>query len=157
MPRIRTLARFAWIIAVCICLHAQDYKLITVQLRDGKTGLPITPSNFLLRVDHYETVRNEWVKIYDNGTVLVRVPSEAKEISLQATYDEGMNTYINCDAAKQNDKEREIWYPIDVIMKAGVVAPDECGKADYTAKPGEFVFFVRKRNAFDRMRNPGEQ
>lgn len=157
MPRMRTLVRFAWIIAVCVCLPAQDYKLITVRLRDGKTGLPITPSNFLLRVDHYETIRNEWVKIYDNGTVLVRIPQDAKEISLQATYEEGMNTYINCDAVKQNDKEREIWYPIDTILKAGVVAPDECGKTDYVAKPGEFVFFVRKRNAFDRMRNPGEQ
>jgi hypothetical protein len=157
MPRIRMLVRFAWLIAVCACLHAQDYKLITVHLRDGRTGLPITPSNFLLRVDHNETIRNEWVKIYDDGTVLVRVPDDAKEISLQATYDEGMNTYINCDAAKQNNREREIWYPIDTIVKAGVVAPDECGKGDYPAKPGEFVFFVRKRNVFDRVHNPGEQ
>jgi hypothetical protein len=157
MPTIRTLARFAWMIAVCFPLQAQDSKPITVLLRDGRTGLPITPSNLLLRVDHNETVHNEWVQISDDGKVIVTLPDGTKEISLQATYDSGMSTYINCDAAKQNDKEREIWYPIDVIMKAGVVAPNECGKTEYTAKPGEFVFFARKRNVFDRVHNPSEQ
>ena len=156
MPTIRTL-RVACIIAVCACLHAQDSRTITVRLRDGRTGLPITPSNFLLRVDHHDTIQNEWVKINDDGTTVLTVPGDVKEISLQATYASGMDTYINCDAARQNDKERQIWYPIAVIMKAGVVAPDECGKTDYTAHPGEFVFFVRKRNALDRVRNSDAQ
>ncbi|MGA3031959.1 MAG: hypothetical protein ABSD70_01670 [Terracidiphilus sp.] len=153
MQTIRTLAGLACVMAICASLHAQDAKLITVQLRDGKSGAPITPSNFLLRVDHFETVHNEWVKIYDNGTVLIRVPDDAKALSLQATYDSGMSTYINCDAAKQNNKEKQNWYPIDLILKAGVVAPNECGKTQYSAKPGEFIFFVRKRNALDRLRN----
>jgi hypothetical protein len=152
------LFRLVCLFAVCVSLHAQDdYKLISISLRDGHTGKIITPSNVLLRVDRFETVRSEWVKIYDNGSVFIRVPLEAKEISLQATYESGMDTYINCDVAKQNDPEREIWYPVDVIMKAGVVAPNECGKTDYTAKPGEFVFFVRKRSALDRLRNPDGQ
>ena len=154
MPTIRTLARFACIVAICAQLHAQDAKLITVQLRDGKTGAPITPSNFLLRVDHFDTIHSEWVKIYDNGTVLVRVPDDANVVSLQATYGSGMSTYINCDAAKQKDKEKASWYPIDLILKSGLVAPNECGKTQYSAKPGEFIFFVRKRNALDNMRNP---
>jgi hypothetical protein len=160
MPKrtlIRTFSRLAWVFAVCTALHAQDYNLITVTLRDGRTGKKITPSNFLLRVDHFETVHGEWVKIYDDGTVAIRVPPEAKVISLQATYESGMDTYINCDASKQNDPEREIWYPVDVILKAGVVAPNECSKTEYTAKPGEFVFFVRKRSVLDRIRNPDEQ
>jgi hypothetical protein len=152
MPSIRTLLRAAWVIAVCAALHGQTGTTISVQLRDGKTGKRITPSNFLLRVDHHETIRNEWVKINDDGTVSVTVPDDAKEISLQATYGSGMDYYVNCDAAKLSDKEREIWYPIDVIMKAGVVAPNECGRTDYTAKkPGEFIFFVRKRNALDPL------
>src|ERR1700683_4801202 len=125
---IRTPCRLAWVFAICASLHAQDYNLITVTLRDGRTGKKITPSNFLLRVDHFETVHGEWVKIYDDGTVAIRVPPEAKAISLQATYESGMDTYINCDAAKPNDPEREIWYPVEVIMKAGVVAPNECSK-----------------------------
>jgi hypothetical protein len=158
MPTIRALYRLALVLAICSSLHSQDdYKLISITLRDGRTGAKITPSNFLLRVDHFETVQSEWVKIYDNGSVFIRVPLEAKEISLQATYESGMDTYINCDVAKQNNPEREIWYPIDAIMKAGVVAPNECGKTEYTAKPGEFVFFVRKRSALDRIRNPDAQ
>jgi hypothetical protein len=157
MPTRRTLLRFALTIMVCASLHAQDYQLISITLRDGRTGKKITPSNFLLRVDHFETVRSEWVKIYNDGSVFVRVPLDAKQISLQATYDEGMSTYINCDAAKQNDREREIWYPVDMIMKAGVVAPNECSKTEYSAKPGEFVFFVRKRSVFDHIRNPDAQ
>jgi hypothetical protein len=149
MPKIRTLAGLASFAAVCIMLHAQTGKTITVELRDGRSGKIVIPSNFLLRVDHNETVHNEWVKFHDDGTITVTVPDETKDISLQATYGEGMDYFVNCDAAKQSDKEREIWYPIGVILQTGVVAPDECGKTDYTAKPGEFVFFVRKRNALD--------
>jgi hypothetical protein len=155
MPRARTLVGFAYLIAMCLSLHAQEgAKLITVQLRDGKSGLLIAPSNVLLRIDHSDTIHNEWVKMYDNGTVLVRVPDDTKVLSLQATYDEGMSTYINCDAAKLSDKEREIWYPIDTILKTGVAATNQCGKIQYKPQAGQFIFFVRKRNAFDRMHNP---
>jgi hypothetical protein len=153
----RTLVRLVWMIAFCACLQAQSVNTITVRLRDGKTGMTITPSNFLLRVDHHETVHNEWVKIGDDGMVTITVPDDAKELSLQATYDEGMSTYINCDIARQSDKERVIWYPIDLIMKSGVAAPNECSKTEYPVKPGEFVFFVRKRSALDRMHNPDSQ
>lgn len=158
MPTARTLVRFAWMIAVCVSLHAQDdTKLITVQLRDGKSGLLIAPFNLLLRIDHAETIHNEWVKIYDNGTSLVRVPEDAKVLSMQATYDDGMATYINCDAAKLSDKEREIWYPIDTILKTGTAATNQCGKIQYKPEPGQFIFFVRKRNAFDRLHNMDSQ
>jgi hypothetical protein len=157
MPLPRTLLRFAWTIAVCAILHAQTVKTISVHLRDGKSGMPITPSNLLLRIDHHETIHNEWVKIADDGSVTITVPDDAKQISLQATYDDGMDTYINCDTAKQSDKEREVWYPIDRIMESGVVTPNECSRTQYPAKPGEFVFFVRKRGALDRLHNPDAQ
>jgi hypothetical protein len=151
------LTRLAWTFAVCASLQAQTGKTISVHLRDGRTGLPVTAANFLLRVDHHETIHNDWVQISDDGAVTITVPDDAKEISLQATYGDGMETYINCDAAKQSDKEREIWYPIDLILKNGVVAPNECSKTEYPAKPGEFVFFVRRRGALDRLHNPDAQ
>ena len=151
MPAFRTLAKFAWMIGICALLHAQNTRSISVQLRDGRTGKHIAPSNFLLRVDHHDTVRNEWVTINDDGTVIVSVPGDVKEISLQATYGSGMDYYVDCDAAKQSDKERTIWYPVDQIIKNGVTAPNECGKTDYTAKPGEFIFFVRKRTVLDPL------
>ncbi len=55
-----------------------------------------------------------------------------------------METYINCDIAKETDKERDIWYPIAQILQSGLVAPNECSQTHYTAKPGEFVFFVQE-------------
>lgn len=146
MPAIRVLAKFVCVTAFCVSLHAQTVNTIHIRLLDGKTGLPVAPSNFLVKVDHHDTVHNEWVHMYDDGTVIVTVPAGAKEFSVKATYDASMETYINCDAAKESDRERDIWYPISEILKAGVVAPNECSKTHYTAKPGEFVFFVRKRN-----------
>jgi hypothetical protein len=85
------------------------------------------------------------VHINDDGSVIVRLPADAKEIAVMGTYDMSMATYINCDIAKESDKGRDVWYPISKIMQSGVVAPNECSTTNYTAKPGEFVFFVRKR------------
>lgn len=143
---IRSLFGLACAIALCASLHAQDANVIHIRVLDGKTGLPVKPSNFLVLVDHHETVHNEWVHINDDGTVLVNLPASAAEISVKATYNKSMDTFVNCDAAKENDKERDIWYPIPAIVKTGTVAPNECSKTNYTAKPGEFVFFVRKRD-----------
>ncbi len=151
MPTIRTLAKFACVAALCTFARAQTGNVIHIRLLDGKTGAHVDASNFLVKVDHHETAHNEWVHIDDDGSVTVTVPADAQEISVKATYDMGMDTYINCDAAKQKDKERDIWYPIAVIMKAGAVAPNECSKTDYAAKPGEFIFFVRKRDWRDGL------
>lgn len=142
----RALAGLALMLAVSFPLLAQDSKTISVKLRDGKTGLPVKADNFLVRVDHHDTILNEAVQINDDGTVIVTVPPDATQISFKATYNSSMDIYINCDAAKQSDKERDIWYPIATILQSGVVAPNECGKTEYKAKPGEFVFFVRKRD-----------
>jgi hypothetical protein len=151
MLRIRALASFAFIAAFCVALNAQAVQTISIRLLDGKTGLPVKASNFIVRVDHNDTLHPEWVKINDDGTVVVTLPADAKEISVKATYGMGMDTYVNCDAAKENDKERNIWYPISTILNAGVVAPDECAKTDFKAKPGEFIFFVRKRAWHDPL------
>ncbi len=146
MVSIHTLARWASAIALCATLHAQSQNIVHIRILDGKTGLPMDASNFLVRVDHHQTMHNEWVHIGDDGNVTVALPASAKEIAVKATYDLSLQTYIDCDAAKEDDKERDIWYPIAAILQSGVVARNECGKTSYTAKPGEFIFFVRKRN-----------
>ncbi|MGA2206713.1 MAG: hypothetical protein ABSG10_08270 [Terracidiphilus sp.] len=153
MLTIRALTRLACAAAFCACLPAQTVNTISIRLLDGRTGLPVKASNFLVRIDRHDAVHNEWVKINDDGSVIVTLPASASEISVKATYDMGMSTYINCDAAKETDKERNIWYPIPVILKAGAVAPNECGKTDFAAKPGEFIFFVRKRDWRDHPEN----
>jgi hypothetical protein len=144
-PTIRALARFAWVTALCLPLHAQTGKTISILLLDGKTGQPITPSNFLVRIDHENAVHNEWLRINDDGTAQVTLPAYASLLSMQATYDASMDIYINCDAAKEKVKDTVHWYAVADILKTGVTAPNECGKATAKAKPGEFVFFVRKR------------
>jgi len=150
MPTPRLLAGFLFVATLCASLHAQDTNTLSIKLLDGRTGLPVKASNFLVRVDHNDTVHNEWVRINDDGSVLVTHPAGVRDFSVKATYAMGMETYINCDAAKENDKERDIWYPISAILKSGVVAPNECSKTSFTAKPGEFIFFVRKRDWRDR-------
>jgi hypothetical protein len=138
-------------VAFCAALHAQTENTIHIRLLDGKTGLPVKASNYLVRIDHHDTAHNEWTHINDDGTVLVTLPPDAREIAVKATYDMSMQTYINCDVAKESDKERDIWYPLALILKSGVVAPNECSQTHYTAKPGEFVFFVRKRNWLEQQ------
>ena len=131
---------------LCASLHAQTENTIHIRLLDGKTGLPVKASNYLVRIDHHDTAHNEWVHINDDGAVIVTLPPDAREIAVKATYDMSTETYINCEVAKESDKQRDIWYPIAQILKSGVVAPNECSQTHYTAKPGEFVFFVRKLN-----------
>ena len=146
MAAMRRVAGYVWVALLCAGLQAQSKNLIHIRLLDGKTGQPVAASNFLVRVDHHSTQHNEWVHIQDDGTVTVALPADAKELAVKATYDMGMSIYINCDAARESDKERDIWYSVADILKTGVVAPNECSKTEYTAKAGEFIFFVRKRN-----------
>jgi hypothetical protein len=141
----------AFLIAFSVSLHAQSSTSISIRLLDGKTGLSVKASNFLVRVDHNDAVHPEWVKISDDGTVIVTLPADAKEISVKATYSMGMDTYVNCDAAKESDKERNIWYSVSTILSTGFVAPDECAKTAFKPKPGEFLFFVRKRSWHDNL------
>jgi hypothetical protein len=146
MSAIRTLAGLICAAAFCAGLHAQTETTIHIRLLDGKTGLPVKASNYMVRVDHHDTPHNEWVHINDDGTVLVTLPADAQEIAVKATYDMSTETYVNCDIAKESDKQRDTWYSIGKILHAGIVAPNECSQTQYTAKPGEFVFFVRKLN-----------
>ncbi len=139
------------LILLAASLHSQDAASISIRLLDGKTGLPVKASNFLVRVDHNDTVHPEWVKINDDGSVIVTLPADAKDISIKATYSMGMDTYVNCDAARESDKERNIWYSIATILSTGIVAPDECAKTAFKPKPGEFLFFVRKRAWHDNL------
>jgi hypothetical protein len=145
MPVFRAFIALLCAAVLCAGLHAQSENTIHIRLLDGKTGQPVKASNYLVRVDHHDTAHNEWVHMNDDGTVLVTLPSDASEIAVKATYDMSTETYINCEIAKESDKDRDIWYPIGKILKSGVVAPNECSQTNYAAKPGEFVFFVRKR------------
>ena len=152
MPVFRAFIALLCAAALSAGLHAQTVNTIQIRLLDGKTGLPVKASNYMVRIDHHDTAHNEWVQIKDDGIVLATLPPDAHEVAIKATYDMSMQTYVNCDVAKESDKERDIWYPIAQILKSGVVAPNECSQTHYTAKPGEFVFFVRKRNWVEQLK-----
>jgi hypothetical protein len=164
MPAIRALTRLtivaaftaAFVCVFCVTLNAQTaptVSTISIRMLDGRTGLPVKASNYLVRVDHHDTYHPDWVSINDDGTVIVTVPADAKVISVKATYGMGMDMFVNCDAAKESDKERNIWYSIATILSTGIVAPDECDKTAFKPKPGEFTFFVRKRAWHDPLDN----
>jgi hypothetical protein len=131
-------------------LHAQTGKTITILMLDGKTGKPIVPSNFVVRIDHLDAIHNEWLKLNDDGTGEVTVPAGTSFLAVQGTYHQSMDIYINCDAGMEKDTHTLHWYSISDILNSGVTAPNECYKGKYedsaraTAKPGEFIFYVRE-------------
>jgi hypothetical protein len=133
-------------------LHAQETKTVTVLMLDGKTGQPIVPSNLLVRVDHLDAIHNEWLKLNDDGTGQVTVPAGASFLSIQGTYENSVDIYVNCDAGMEKNTSTLHWYSIPEILNSGVATPNECYKGKYadatktTAKPGQFILFVRKNN-----------
>ncbi len=135
--------------------HAQ--KKITVRVLDGRNGEKINPDNVEVRINRQQASHIEFVKINDDGTAALTLPANTTALSLRATYDNSMEYYVNCDVARQKDTSLETWFPVDDVVKDGLVMPDECKKSkdfeksSLSAKPGEFVLFVRKRSIRDAI------
>jgi hypothetical protein len=156
--------------ALCGSMYAQAAKTITIRMLDGKTGKLIESSNFLVRIDHQQTLHADWVVQNEDGTGTLTLPKKALLLAIQGTYDSSEKIYVNCDTAAQKENPVEHWYTVSEILTTGIIAPNECGKPIFTAKPkpgakskseaqqtpvakpGEFVFFVRKRNMREDMR-----
>jgi hypothetical protein len=141
----------------CISLHAQAQRTITIRMIDVRTGHPIETTDFLVQVNHEKTEHANWVEQKESdGPIQITVPPDATEIQIRGKYDNSMSIYVNCDTELERKTARgadipDHWYPLADILAKGLVAPDGCksketGKQDYIAKPGEFVFFVRKHN-----------
>ena len=156
----RVLTLLLCMAAFCGCsglLLAQTEKTITLRMLDNKTGKLIATSDFLVRVDHEQTVHANWVALNENGTGKLTLPKGASLLSIQGTFNSSMDIYVNCDLA--NGKEPPIvrWYAVAEILATGVAAPNGCGKPSAAAKlkpdvkPGEFVFFVRKPSLREQM------
>jgi hypothetical protein len=148
----------------CGSLRAQTGKTITVRMLDSKTGNLIATSDYLVRVDHEKTAHGGWIEKNEDGTGKLTVPDSATVLSIRATYNSNMLTYVNCDADKDHGSSEQAaaldrWYKISDIVMLGVVAPNDCGgkkvadKLQVIAKPGEFVFFVRKLNAREQFKD----
>ena len=149
----KTLLLAALMVALCGSLQAQDTKKLTIRLLDSKTGHPIQPTGYLIRVDHQPMIHGDWVKQNDDLTGELSVPSDALLISIHSSYDNSMEIYINCNVDKLKDTPGEVWYSVPEILSSGIVSPDSCVKEKAAAKikmperkPGEIVLFVRQKN-----------
>jgi hypothetical protein len=141
---------FVWLVALCGVLHAEPSKTITLKIFDGKTGHPLMPTGYQIRVDRQQAVHNDWVKQNEDGSAELTVPADAHEISVHLAYDNSMEIYINCDA--QKNEFGDVWYLVPRIISDGMVMANGCGKAKAndkfktTAAPGELIMFVREKN-----------
>jgi hypothetical protein len=131
---------------------------------DSKSGNLIATSQFLVRIDHQETVHGNWVVKNEDGTGKLTVPASADVLSIHATYEDTTQVYVNCDANKDVGTSAHAagldhWYKISGILTSGVVAPNACvgkkvpDKLQVVAQPGEFVFFVRKLNVKEQFQD----
>jgi hypothetical protein len=125
-------------------------RIITIVMADGKTGKTLTPDNFVIRFNHLNAIRNETLVLDDDGSGKVKVPANATLISVQGTYHNSIDLYVNCDAGMEKDTSTLHWYSIADIVSTGVAAPNECYKGKYAKSaaippvPGEFIFYVRE-------------
>ena len=113
--------------ACCGSLYAQTEKTITLRMLDGKSGKLIATSNFLVRIDHQQTVHGNWVVKNEDGTGKLTVPGDAALLSVHATYDSAIYVYANCDANKDigssvRGPALDRWYEISDILATGVMA-----------------------------------
>lgn len=151
-PSSRLLAGAVCAGVVCLALAAQAEKQISVKVLDGKTGEKVSPDNVEVRINRLQATHIEWVKLNDDGTVLLTLPDTATAVFVRATYANSTEYYVNCDMAKQKDTSADNWYPVADILTAGLAIPNDCvrpkfaDKVKVEPKPGEFVLFVRKRN-----------
>jgi hypothetical protein len=145
------LALFVCIAALCGTVRAQAVKPIIIKMLDGRTGKLVATTGFMVRINHEETVHANWVVQNEDGTGTLTLPLDASILTIQGTYDSSMEVYLNCDAGAKTETS-DHWYTVSDILATGVVAPNGCGKQKAAAKPGEFVFYVRRQNWRELMK-----
>ena len=151
-PAHRILALLMWMAALCGIMVAQTDRTITLRMVDGRTGKLIRAQNYLVRVDHLELIHADWAIASEDGADKLVVPRGPSLLSVRATYEQTTTYYDNCDSEKDHGTPVDRWYSISDILTKGIVAPNDCigkkvpDKLQFYAKPGEFVFFVRKLN-----------
>jgi hypothetical protein len=156
-------AAIASFILSCALLSAQAGKTVTVRMIEGRTGRLIATTDFLVQINHQQEQHANWVTLNEDGTGKLALPANATEISIHGLYDSSMSIYVNCDSEKgkgilenqgllQTEVSPDRWYSISDILTSGIVAPNGClkkkdaDKQKVAPKPGEFIFFVRRKN-----------
>jgi hypothetical protein len=150
------LSLLCWMVLICGTLPAQTDRTITIRMLDSKTGKPITTSEIELHVGMSQTsaqtagIPPSYVQTDKDGVGEVTFPIAASDIGVYAR--DGAWGYVNCDCVKDRPYH-EHRYSISEILASGIVAPNRCNKRKFTAKPGEFIFFVRPMTFWEKFRN----
>ena len=147
-----------WLVMLGAVLRAQELtKTINIKVFDGKTGKPLVPTGFQVRVDHLTMLHPDWVKANEDGTAELTIPANAHDIALHLAYNNSMDLYVSCDKAKNTFGD--VWYVVPQIMAKGTVTENGCAKAKVnekfktTAVPGELILFVREKNMIEQMKD----
>ena len=147
-----------WLIMLGAALCAQELtKTITIKVFDGKTGKPLVPTGFQVRVDHQTMLHPDWVKTNEDGTAELTIPADTHDIALHLAYNDSMDIYVNCDKAK--NAFGDVWYLVPDIMSKGKVTENGCAKPKVnekfktTAIPGELIMFVREKNMMEQIKD----
>jgi hypothetical protein len=144
-------------------LYAQTQKTVTLRMHYAKSGKLISTTHFLVRINHEKEIHGNWVDLNEDGTGKLSLPAGATDLTVQATYDSAMETFVNCDSAATKGYVMDRWYAVSEILATGVVAPNGClkpqdaKKLKFVAKPGEFVFFVRPRSKRELSQDDASQ
>ena len=143
-----------WFAMLGSAFSAEPTKTIIIKVFDGKSGRPLMPTGFQVRVDHLTMLHPDWVKQNDDGTAELTIPADAAVVALHLAYQNSMELYIHCDADK--NAFGDVWYRVPEIISKGLVAANACGrvkaneKFKTTAAPGELILFVREKNLKER-------
>ncbi|MGA9584535.1 MAG: hypothetical protein WBQ95_04355 [Terracidiphilus sp.] len=147
-----------WLITLGAALRAQELtKTITIKVFDGKTGKPLVPTGFQVRVDHQTMLHPDWVKANEDGTAELTIPADTHDIALHLAYNNSMDLYVNCDKAK--NAFGDVWYLVPQIAAKGMVTENGCAKPKVnekfktTAIPGELIMFVREKNMMEQLKD----
>lgn len=152
VPMVVSMAALTGFLPAQTAQSAPTPKTITIRMLDARTGTPIATSDFLIRIDHKEDLHGNWVQLNDDGSGKVTLPGDAELVTFEAKYNEDTVIYVNCDSVRDKPAPVPHWYAISTILASGVAAPNGCSKHTAVAKPGELVFFVRKQNWQEQLK-----
>jgi hypothetical protein len=143
-----------WLMMLGNAFCADPTKTIIIKVFDGKSGRPVMPTGYQVRVDHLTMLHPDWVKQNDDGTAELTVPADTAVVALHLAYQNSMELYVSCDAEK--NAFGDVWYRVPEIASKGYVAANGCGKGKVnekfktTAAPGELILFVREKSLKER-------
>jgi hypothetical protein len=137
---------------MCTPSNAQSDRTITIRMLESKTGTLVTPTKFQVNVNTKDYSHLESISPNKDGLGELVVKGDVTMISIQALYQPGDHIFVNCDMVKDTVSFLTHWYEVPEIFSTGTVAPNRCSKLKAVAKPGEFIFFIRPMNWYEKLK-----